>query len=260
MVSDTPLGSRNHRWKKAWVIGASSGIGEELALQLSDVSQDVIISARREDKLAEIADHADNISAIAFDINDYDRVDAIFEAMLQEDNLPDLVVICSGVWNPVKLPDLPVDAFRYGMETNYISVVKILSHLVPAMQAKGTGHIGLVASVAGYRGMPNAGAYAPTKAALINLAECLRPQLNKMGITLSLINPGFVETPMTSVNKFPMPFLMKPKDAAAEIVKGLLKKRYEIAFPLRLVLILKFARAMPNELYFWMVRKFMLKR
>ena len=152
-----------------------------------------------------------------------------------------------------------MEDFHYGMQTNYLSVVNILSHLVPIMSKAQRGHIGLVASVAGYRGMPNAAAYAPTKAALINLSECLRPQLNKMGVTLSLINPGFVETPMTSVNKFPMPFLMKPDEAAKVIVKGLKKRKYEIAFPLRLVLMLKFARAMPNELYFWLIRKFMLR-
>ena len=259
MTTETHGGIQKVIWKKVWVIGASSGIGEELSLQFAPISETVIVSARREDKLHEIAAKSPKIVALPLDINNYDDVSGAFESFGEADAFPDLVIVCSGVWNPVRLPDLNMEDFHYGMQTNYLSVVNILSHLIPMMSKARRGHIGLVASVAGYRGMPNAAAYAPTKAALINLSECLRPQLNKMGVTLSLINPGFVETPMTSVNKFPMPFLMKPDEAAKVIVKGLKKRKYEIAFPLRLVLMLKFARAMPNELYFWLIRKFMLR-
>ena len=253
-------GNRDRKiWKHVWVIGASSGIGSDLAVQLAEKAEMVCISARREEKLEEIARQASNINSLPVDINNHDQVRSVVESFRENNVFPDLVVISSGVWKPVKLPNLDLEDFRHGMETNYISVINILSHLIPVMAQAGKGHIGLVGSVAGYRGMPNAGAYAPTKAALINLAECLRPQLNKMGIILSMINPGFVETPMTSVNEFPMPFLMKSTDAAAVIVKGLAKQKYEIAFPLRLVLMLKLARAMPNELYFWLIRKFMLR-
>ena len=116
-----------------------------------------------------------------------------------------------------------------------------------------------IASVSGYRGLPKAAAYGPTKAALISLAESLKPELALKGIAVSIINPGFVETPMTSKNDFPMPFLMKPEDAAQRTIAGLAKGKFEIAYPTRFVAILKFMRILPYSLYFWLVTKTTLK-
>ena len=121
--------------------------------------------------------------------------------------------------------------------------------LIPAMANAGRGQLALVASVAGYRGLPKAAAYAPSKAAVISLAEVLRLELAGRGITVSLVNPGFVETPMTSVNKFPMPFIIKADDAADRIISGLARGKFEIAFPWQLVTMLKLLRMMPNALY-----------
>jgi short-subunit dehydrogenase len=113
-----------------------------------------------------------------------------------------------------------------------------------------------VASVAGYRGLPLASAYGPTKAALINLAESLKYMLEKEGIRISVCNPGFVETPLTENNKFPMPFLMKVDDAALAMKRGIYKGKFEIAFPTRFVLLLKFFRCLPYSLYFPIIKKF----
>jgi short-subunit dehydrogenase len=122
--------------------------------------------------------------------------------------------------------------------------------LIPAMKYAGRGQIALVASVAGYRGLPKAAAYAPSKAAVISLAEVLRLELAGLGIVVSLVNPGFVETPMTVENDFPMPFIIKAEDAAARIIKGLRKQRFEVAFPWQLVTMLKLGRILPYGLYF----------
>ncbi len=145
------------------------------------------------------------------------------------------------------------------METNYLGAVNIISTVTPNMFKNGSGHIALVSSVAGYRGLPNAASYAPTKAALINLAEYLKPQYARMGITISIVNPGFVETRLTAVNNFTMPFIQSAQAAAQQILAGLKKKKYEIAFPLQFVLILKVLRAMPNRMFFWLVDRFVLR-
>ena len=141
------------------------------------------------------------------------------------------------------------------MEVNYLGVTHALAALLPEMKRRKIGHIAIVASVAGYRGLPKGAYYAPTKAALINLAETLHPELAKEGIKMQVINPGFIRTPMTQINKFPMPFLMEVPDAVTLILKGLRANRFEIAFPGQLVSFLKVSRVLPYWLYFWVVRR-----
>ncbi len=246
------------RWNTAWIIGASTGIGLETAQQLAPLCERVIISARSEDKLQTAAAAAENLYAVALDVTDSRGVVEATDNIEMQHGDIDLVIISSGTWLPAKLPHLSPETFRKSMEVNYIGVVNVIAALAPRMARINRGHIGIISSVAGYRGLPNAAAYAPTKAALINLAECIRPQLRRMGVSVSVINPGFVETPMTSVNKFPMPFIQTPQAAAQQIVRGLQRNDYEIAFPKRLVWILKLARIMPNRLFFWFVDRFVL--
>jgi short-subunit dehydrogenase len=129
--------------------------------------------------------------------------------------------------------------------------------VLPGMLARGQGHIAMVASVAGYRGVGPTAAYGPTKAAIINLGETLRNDLAARGIAVSVINPGYVETPMTGVNKFPMPYMIGAEDAATRIICGLQKGKFEIAFPWQLVAMMKLGRLMPNRLFFWYARTFL---
>ena len=171
----------------------------------------------------------------------------------------DLVVISSGSWQAMRPTELDPAVFREAVDINFTGVINVLSAVIPAMVEHGGGHIAIVASVSGYRGLPNAAAYSPMKAALINLAESIRPQLMRKGVHVTIVNPGFVDTPMTSVNKFPMPFLMSAETAADRIAKGLYSRRYEIAFPTRFVMILKLLRILPNSVFFWIVNKFVLK-
>ena len=124
------------------------------------------------------------------------------------------------------------------------------------MTVRRAGHIALVSSVAGYRGLPKAAYYAPSKAAAISLAEVLQCELPRHGVKVSIINPGFVETPMTAVNDFPMPYLIKADDAARRIIRGLEKGKFEIAFPWQMVAMLKLTRILPYRAYFWLVRNF----
>jgi len=158
-------------------------------------------------------------------------------------------VLNAGVWHPMSASEYDAERVAQSLNVNYLGIANALEPLIPNMIAAGKGHLALVASVAGYRGLPKAAAYAPSKAAVISLAEVLRLELSRHGITVSLVNPGFVETPMTAVNQFPMPYIIKAENAAERILKGLARGKFEIAFPWQLVTMLKLLRLMPNSLY-----------
>jgi short-subunit dehydrogenase len=236
-------------WKTAWITGASTGIGRELALKLAADGVRVAVSARSAEKLAELSHAYANILAVPLDVTARANVMAAHRRIVETIGSIDLAILNAGVWHPMKAREYDAAQAADSMSVNFVGIANTLEPLIPAMIGAGKGHLALVASVAGYRGLPNAAAYAPSKAAVISLAEVLRLELSHHGIVVSLINPGFVETPMTSVNQFPMPFIMKPGDAADRILHGLQRGKYEIAFPWQLVTMLKLLRLMPNALY-----------
>jgi short-subunit dehydrogenase len=149
--------------------------------------------------------------------------------------------------------------FDAAMTTNYLGVVNCLSGLLPRMFQRRRGHVAWIASVAGFVGLPKASAYGPSKAALINLAESLKVDLELRGVTVSVVNPGFVETPLTAQNDFSMPFLMQAPEAARLTIEGLKRRRFEISYPRRFVLIMKLARLMPYGLFFRLIKRTVLK-
>ena len=236
-------------WKTAWITGASTGIGRELAVQLATDGVRVAVSARSAEKLDELARAHANIRAFPLDVTVRSDVRAVHGRIVEASGPIDLAVLNAGVWHPMPASQFDADRVAQSMNVNYLGIANALEPLIPAMMATGRGHLALVASVAGYRGLPKAAAYAPSKAAVISLAEVLQLELRRHGIVVSLVNPGFVETPMTTVNDFPMPYIIKPDDAAARILKGLARGKYEIAFPWQLVAMLKLLRLMPNALY-----------
>jgi short-subunit dehydrogenase len=254
--------SGNQRlWNKVWIVGASSGIGRELALAVAPKCQRLWVSARRQQELEALAESFENVSVLPMDITDPQQVSQAAKTIEQAEGGPaaiDLVVISSAVGLMSRIPKFDPELYRKSMDTNYMGTVHVIAAVLPEMVNSHSGHLALIASVAGYRGLPNGAPYAPTKAALINLAECITPQLRRLGVTVSVINPGFVETPMTASNKFPMPFLMKPDRAAQRILRGLERKSTEIAFPRRMAWFLKFLRMLPNGLFFWLSDRLML--
>lgn len=252
--------SEDRRWNVAWVVGASSGIGRELSRLLDDRVRAVAVSARSADKLDALAAQCRNVRPYPLDITDETAVANCVESIESDCGPIDLVVLSAGAWTITKSGEIDVEAIRRGVEVNYMGVVHVLAAIVPRMRARGRGHIAIVASIAGYRGLPRSIAYGPTKAALINLAESLKAELEPHGITVSLVNPGFVDTPMTRENDFPMPSLMKVEDAARQLLDGLERKRYEIIFPRGFVYALKVLRIVPNWLFFWYVDTFVLGR
>jgi short-subunit dehydrogenase len=250
----------DNAWKTVWITGASSGIGLELARLLDGNVTHLAVSARSQDKLNALAAQCKNVISYPLDVTDADAVTASVGDIETTAGPIDLAVLNAGSWQLMDIADLDLSAIRTGIEVNYMGVVHAINALLPGMLARGAGHIVIVASVAGYRGLPRSVAYGPTKAALINLAETLRTELGPRGITVSLVNPGFVDTPMTRDNPFPMPGIIPAKEAAQRLLVGLERGKYEIVFPRAFVFAMKLLRLLPNAMFFWVARTFLLKR
>lgn len=242
-------------WKLVWITGASTGIGREVALQLAARGVTVAVSARSAEKLEGMGE---NIKPYPLDVTDAAAVAKTIAQIEVELGPIDLALMGAGAYAPIAMDQIKPELFASIMNVNYMGVVNAVAALVPIMRQRGRGHIAWIASVSGYRGLPKASAYGPTKAALINLAESLKPELGALGLTVSVVNPGFVETPMTKANDFPMPFLMKPEDAARRTIDGLAKGKFEVAYPTRFVAILKFTRLLPYAIYFWLIKRAVL--
>jgi len=220
----------------------------------------VAASARTERNLRLLAAHHMAVDFYPLDVTDRAAVEVAVEDIESASGPIDLAILNAGTWRPLSASKFDPDAIREALETNYMGVIHCLAALLPRMIARGKGHIAIMGSVAGYRGLVRAGGYAPTKAALISLAECLYADVERHGIRISIINPGFVDTPMTRNNEFPMPFLVPVADASARIIRGLQREKFEIAFPWPLVWPLKIARILPYKLYFWYLRRFVIRR
>ena len=169
--------------------------------------------------------------------------------------LPDCVLYCAGHYKAMRAAEMDVDDMLRHVKVNYEGALYLLEALLPALRARGSGHVALVSSVAGYRGLPNSLAYGPTKAALTNLAETLYLDLKADGVGVSVINPGFVETPLTAGNHFTMPGLITPAQAAQAILKGWAQGRFEIHFPKRFSRFLKLLGLLGDGLYFKVIRR-----
>ncbi len=218
----------------------------------------VALSARSGDKLEEMAGEA-GLSAFAVDVQDAEATRAAVSRIEAALGPIDQAVLNAGTHQPVDARQLDPRDFRKLVEVNLMGTVNSLAAVLPGMLARRRGRIAIVASVAGYRGLPTSAAYGMTKAGLINLAEALRVELEPHGIVVQIVNPGFVRTPLTDRNPFPMPFLMEPEDAAEAFFRGLQSDRFEIAFPRRMVLIMKLLRCLPAPLAFAVTRRLVPK-
>lgn len=236
-------------WRTAWITGASSGIGLELARQLAAAGVRVAVSSRRPmPAMAGVTDFPCDVTSEHAVARTVAAIGDCFETI-------DLVILAAGLYEATSGGRVDVPQHTRHFAVNYFGVVNCLAEVLPRLKAQGKGCVAIVSSVAGYRGLPRSGAYGPTKAALINLAENLKLELADTGVSIHVVNPGFVETPMTRVNDFPMPFLITAEDAARRILLGLTAGRFEVAFPRRFVTILKLARILPYALYFPLARR-----
>jgi len=247
--------------RSLWITGAGKGIGRAVAWTYASQGWTVAVSARTENDLQTLREEAIRanlpglIAPFVNDVTDHDAVKQVFKQIESELGVLDQIIFNAGTHQPNDPHAFSVAPFRTLMEVNYMGAINGLAAVLPTLIDRKSGHVAVVSSVAGYRGLPNASAYGATKAALINLCESLKLQLDRAGVTISVINPGFVRTPLTDKNEFPMPFLMEPEDAARAIFVGMTRRRFEIAFPTPFVMILKALRILPYGLYFWLVRK-----
>jgi len=242
------------RGRGVWLVGASSGIGRALADALHAQGARVYVSARNADALAGFTTQHPGAVALPLDVGDAPAIRQAAQRIAQDGAL-DCVVYCAGYYKALRATAFDLREMRLHEQVNYTGALHVLDAVLPQLLSQGRGHISLVSSVAGFRGLPQSLAYGPTKAALINLAETLYMDLRDRGIGVSLINPGFVETPLTAQNEFEMPALISPQEAAREIVRGWRRGQFEIHFPRRFTLWMKTFRLLPFRLYQATVRR-----
>ena len=242
---------RAWRGRRVWLVGASAGIGAALAHALAQRGTRLALSARGVAQLQAL--QIDGALLLPCDSTDPTSLAAARKALLEAWGGVDLVVYLAGDYVPMRADTLDLAAVEKVVEVNFHGALRLVATVLPDLHAG--GGIALVASVAGYRGLPNALAYGPGKAALIHLAECLYLDLRVQGIGVWLINPGFVATRLTAQNEFEMPALLTPERAAQDIIDGLASGRFEIHFPKRFTRLLKLLSHLPYRWYFPLIRR-----
>ena len=236
-----------------FITGTSSGIGAALAGALCRDGHKVSGMARRHDRQQALASTAPGFTAITGDVTDEQATNRAVSEAIKQNGAIDTIILNAGIYTPQDSSSIDTPAYRQHMEVNYMGVVHGLAAALPAMVERGRGRVVIIASVAGWRGLPRAAAYGPTKAALISLATSLRFDLEPKGITVQVISPGFVDTEATAVNDFTMPQLMTIDAAATEIIAGMQTSRFEISFPRRFALTMRLISLLPWSLYFRLV-------
>ena len=251
------LNPKIEKWngQRVWVIGASYGIGAELGRELIKLGARVALSARSTDLLNQIAANTDAV-VVPLDITEVDTVRAAAVTINGAWSGIDLVLIVAGTHVEMRANDFDLARAKKLLQVNVEGVLNCLDPVLPMLLAQGSGGLAIVASVAGYRGLPKALIYGPTKAALINLAESLYLDLHPRGIGVYLVNPGFVDTPLTQKNDFKMPALMPADQAARATLIGIAAGEFEIHYPKRFTRWLRLMRHLPYPAYFAAVRRF----
>ena len=250
------LNPRFKSWagRTVWLVGASTGIGRATAERLHTLGARVVLSARSAPALQEFVTAHPGSEAIPLDVTDRLAMREAAARIARSHGRLDLAMYCAGTYAAMRADAFDLDVALRHDQVNYAGALHLLDAVLPQLlkqaQSGEGGHISLVSSVAGYRGLPESLAYGPTKAALINLAEALYLDLHARGIGVSVINPGFVETPLTAQNAFKMPALITPAQAALEIVRGWERGEFEIHFPKRFTLWLKAMRHLGYGAYF----------
>ena len=224
---------------RIWVTGASTGIGAATARELARRGHTVFLTARSADKLAELPGEAK-----PGDVTDREAMHRIAGEIAPLD----VALLNAGTYVPVDPQEFDADVFRQHLEVNVMGTVHCIEAVLPSMLELGHGRIAVVASVTGFAALPRAAAYGATKAFLISMADSLRADLAGTGVEVTVVNPGYVKTPLTAQNEFAMPFLIEPEEMARAIADGLEAGRPEISFPVRMALAMKLLGSLPGAL------------
>ena len=242
--------------KTIWITGASSGIGKATAIKFANNGWNVAVSARREKLLNELEEINSNIKAFPLDVTNKLNVENCFAKIADLYKDIDICLFCTGMHDPESEKEFSSSKIREIMETNFFGTVNCIESSSNYLKQRKKGHLAIVSSVAGYRGLPYAAGYCSSKAALINLTESINFDLKKYNVKVSIINPGFIKTPMTDVNKFHMPMIETPEFAANKIFDGLVNKNiFEIHFPKNFTFLMKFLKFIPDWIFFKLINR-----
>lgn len=238
---------RDFAGKRYWLVGASEGLGLALAERMSRAGAEVILSARSEEGLARaVARMPGTARAVAVDVGDTASVAAAAAAVGEVDG----VVFLAGVYWPMRAQDWDTAAVETMIDVNLTGAARVVGAVLPAMLARGAGHIVLTGSLSGFRGLPRAIGYGASKAGLVSLAESLRCDLAGSGVEVQLANPGFIRTRLTDKNAFNMPQIMEPEAAAVAMLDHMASGRFARSFPVPFAWLFRLSNLMPDWLYF----------
>ncbi|MDP5086387.1 MAG: SDR family NAD(P)-dependent oxidoreductase [Yoonia sp.] len=238
---------KNWQGKRYWLVGASEGLGREVAFCLSRAGAEVIVSARSEDRLKElVAELPGKATYITVDVADR----AAVEAAAAEAGDLDGVVYLAGVYWPMKAQEWDNEKADMMGEVNFLGASRVVGSVIKDMVAKNAGHIVLVGSLSGFRGLPGAIGYCSSKAGMMSLAESMQADLRTSPIEVQLINPGFIKTRLTEKNDFNMPFIMSPEDAAKEVFDHMNTEHFKKSFPMVFSWVFRLSQFMPDWMYY----------
>ena len=246
--------------KVIWITGASSGIGKAVAIKFAQNGWIVAASARRENLLNELKKINENIHPFPLDVTDIDKCKLVATNIINQFKNIDICLFGTGMHDPKSEKKFNLEKIREIMEVNYFGTMNSINSIYDYFSEKKNGQISIISSVAGYRGLPAAGAYCASKSALTSFAESLNFDMRMKNVRVSLVSPGFIKTPMTDKNDFPMPMIKSPEFAADQMYTGLIKKTgFEIHFPKAFTFLMKFLKILPSSIYFKIVEKGMKK-
>ena len=256
------MGSEDKQ-KVAWVTGAGKGIGRSLAIQLAKEGLNVAATARTEKDLisleSETKDMEGQVYAYPADVTDSKKIKLLIGNIETNLGVIEIAILNAGTYIRFGVDKFSAESFKEQIEINTIGTVNCLTPVMHEMKSRRHGHIAVVSSLSAYRGLPYASAYGASKAALTNMCESLKPELDKFNVMLSLVHPGFVRTPLTDQNDFEMPFLVDSEFASKRILEGIRCNKFEIVFPSGFAIIMKLLRSMPYSLYFAITRRMLEK-
>jgi short-subunit dehydrogenase len=236
---------RNLAGRRYWLIGASEGLGQALAEALDAEGAALVLSARSEKRLSALASGLRDANVVPLDVTDPKSVS---KAAKIAGNI-DGVIYSAGAYEPMKATEWNPDAATLMAEVNFVGALHVLGQVVPAFVQRNAGHIVLIGSLSGFRGLPGAIGYGASKAALMHLAENLRVDLRETEIEVQAINPGFIRTRLSGKNDFPMPQIMEPEDAATRVVKAMKGRRFSTSFPAPFSWLFTLGRYLPLGLF-----------
>jgi len=240
----------NLEGKTYWIVGASEGLGRALAQALDTAGARLILSARSGERLTSLASTLRDATALEMDVTD----PATIARAMNLAGAVDGVIYSAGQYTPMKAQNWDATAVEAMCEVNFLGAVRLLGHVVPRFAKENRGHIVLIGSLAGFRGLPGAIGYGASKAALMHLGETIYADLRGTGVKVQVVNPGFIKTRLTDKNDFRMPFIQTPEEAAADVLAAMQSGRFSTSFPAPFSWLFRVGQILPSSLFYRIFR------